>query len=1391
MSPRTSLRILERIGRMAAIAALPFLLAASASAGTFYSQGSLDATALPSWNSVRAGGGTAPVDFASGDVFVVQDTHTMTLGGAWTISGAGSELQVESGGTLVVSSGQALAVGGPVTSSGTLDVQGALRLEEGGSLTLPAGTLALDAASGVLEVGGDWTVGAGATFTPNGRAVRLNGTADQSVTSGGDAFAGLTISKSGGKVTLADDLAVEGVLELASGNLETGAAVLVIGSAGSVSRTNGHVVGQLRKTLDPGTSSRTFEIGDASNYAPVQVTGQGGGFNSAFVLTASTAAGDHASLATSGIASDRSVNRTYTLTAAGYTGGPFALVCDFVAGDLDAGATPSRFVIRRHASGAWTPTSTGTRTATTTSATGLTAFGDFAVGEQAIDHYEVAATSPQFAGSVFTTTVTARDVLEEPVVDDHTTSVTMTSSGAAEFDADGNATFGDNAGTLAAGTFGIATRDATAETVTLTATDANSRTGSRAGLVVQAALSIATTSLPNGTAGDAYSQALAATGGAAPYGGWTVTAGVLPAGLALDGGTGVISGTPTTAETQAFTVQVSDAASHTATQALSLTVGAGAAAQLAVVQTPANTVAGVVLSPHFSVRLRDAFGNDVPAAGVTVEVALTTGPGPLSGTVSRPTDATGLAVFDDLVLQAAGAAQQLTASSTGLTPAAGTTFDVLPAAAASLVFVQQPTSALVGATITPAVTLRVRDAFGNDVPGEPVSIELVGTGTLSGDAPANTGPGGIATFAALSVNHVGAANILEASAGGLGPVSSDLFDITCPVLALDPVALPNGTQGSAYAQAIAASGGTAPYGYAVTAGSLPAGLSLAGTGELTGTPTATGTSNFTVTATDAFGCTGARAYSLQVDSSCPAITVLPAALPPGSVSVPYAQSLTAGGGVAPYTFAVTAGALPAGLSLSAAGSLSGTPTTSGTFTFTAGVTDAGLCPGSREFALEVRAVPAAIADLAAQCVLAGNDADGTAKLAITFTAPPGSATVEVYRAGFGGYPRYDNAGGSVPALPSYPPGPPWTLTAVGTSGQVDEPATRDFWYYVAFAKNGAGGTSAVSNRSAGALDYHLGDVSDGFTVGQGNNFVGNEDVSLLGANYGIVEPELTSRGVHYLDVGPTTDLLLTSRPFTDGRIDFEDFIVFATNFFVVSTPQLATTPVADGPGAADELRIEAPAAVEAGQVVAARLWIRGSGGVQGFSAGLGWDASVVEPLAVAPAGWLQAQGGMVLSPRAGVVDAALLGVGGRGMTGEGEVATVTFRALRAGAPGIRIARVTARDGRNRPAELGATALATGTPRVWTTALASPWPNPARGLATLEFSLAQASRVDLAVFSVDGRRVKTLARGDREAGAWRAIWDGSDESGRTAAAGLYYAQLQAGDRRFTRRLVLLR
>ena len=286
----------------------------------------------------------------------------------------------------------------------------------------------------------------------------------------------------------------------------------------------------------------------------------------------------------------------------------------------------------------------------------------------------------------------------------------------------------------------------------------------------------------------------------------------------------------------------------------------------------------------------------------------------------------------------------------------------------------------------------------------------------------------------------------------------------------------------------------------------------------------------------------------------PAFSLLPASLGPIQFNLPFTQQLTSTGGVAPFSFALTAGALPSGITLSAGGLLAGTPSATGVFAFTVTATAAGGCTGFTAYSLTVPAIPTAIADLAATRLTSGNDADGTERVQLSFTPSAFTTSVEVYRAGFGGYPRYDDAGGLTAPTPSYPPGAPWALTAVSASGQSDEVATRDAYAYVVFAKNVLGQVSAVSNKTAATPNYALGDVSNGFTAGTGDNLVNDLDISLLGAHYGISGAAIVSAGVSYLDVGPTVDLSVSARPFTDGRLDFEDLVVFATNYGVVSAP---------------------------------------------------------------------------------------------------------------------------------------------------------------------------------------------------------------------------------------------
>ena len=899
------------------------------------------------------------------------------------------------------------------------------------------------------------------------------------------------------------------------------------------------------------------------------------------------------------------------------------------------------------------------------------------------------------------------------------------------------------------------------------------------------ALEISTASFPAGTAGVAYAHSLVAANGTTPYA-WSVVEGGLPAGLSLDGGTGEVSGTSNVAGTSDFVVLLQDAVGDTVSRALSITIAAAAPVTLTFEVQPSDVVAGATMSPAVQVKVTDVFGN--PVESELVSLALV-GTGTLSGGEAVPTGEFGIATFSGLSMNLAGS-KQLTATSEALTPANSVSFTVFVGAPAALTFEVQPSDVLVGATMSPAVQVKVADAFGNPITGESVALALVGTGTLSGGGALATNGSGIATFSGLSVSLAGSKQ-LSATSGSLGPVSSASFNVTCPTLSLSPATLPNGATGDAYSQTITASGGTAPYAFAVTAGTLPTGLVLDPGGLLFETPSETGPFTFTVTATDANGCSGSSEYTMIV---CGSVSVTPSSLPDAQQGAPYSQALAGNGGIAPYTFAVTAGTLPSGLSLSGAGLLSGTPTATGVFSFSVTATASGGCAGSTPFTLTVPAVPAPVTNLAAVRLVSGNDADGTARLQLTFTATAFASTAEVYRAPFGGYPRYDDAGGNTPPTPSYPPGAPWALTAVTASGQTDEPATRDAWSYVVFLKNSVGQASTVSNKTPSTPNYALGDVSNGITAGAGDNQVSDLDISLLGAHYGISNGAITGAGVSYLDVGPTTDLAVTSRPFTDNRIDFEDLIVFATNYGAVSSPASIIAGAEAAARAArglERLSLRAPSLVEAGQTFDVELDLAGAGRVQGISAELAWDASVAEPVSMTSSGWVEGQGGVVLSPRLGTVDAALLGARSRGLSGTGTLARFTFVARRVGDPSLRLARALARDAANRPLGDGvfASLVEAGVPT--RTLLLAPTPNPSQGDASLAFALAARGDVDLAVYSVDGRRVRTVARGVLEPGSYRFDWKGDDDARRAVAPGVYYAQLTANGKRWSRTIVHLR
>lgn len=379
----------------------------------------------------------------------------------------------------------------------------------------------------------------------------------------------------------------------------------------------------------------------------------------------------------------------------------------------------------------------------------------------------------------------------------------------------------------------------------VTLSDAAGETFSEAlSLVVATPLTILTTSLPAGSVGVAYNQALQAGGGQAPFT-WALVqnSGSLPPGLQVST-SGVISGTPTANGIYNFTIQATDFGARVATKALSITIGAGNALSITTLSLPDGSV-------------NVAYSATLAASG--------------------------------------GTAPYLWSIPTGSLPA-GLSLD----------------------TRTGAIT------------GTPTTL---GTSTFT-----------------VQVND---------STFGTVPLSAQKsFTINIAVpLVISTTSLSNAAVGTAYSATLQATGGKQPYTWSLASGSLPAGLQLnANTGEISGTPAASGagTALIIVVVTDSNGQSARQQLSLTVTAPSNPVTFGGGSFT-ATTGVAFSQTLTASGGTTPYSFALTAGSLPAGITLNGSGALSGTPTTAGSSSATVTVTDAARQTASATVSITVSA----------------------------------------------------------------------------------------------------------------------------------------------------------------------------------------------------------------------------------------------------------------------------------------------------------------------------------------------------------------------------------------------------------------------------------------------------
>jgi hypothetical protein len=466
--------------------------------------------------------------------------------------------------------------------------------------------------------------------------------------------------------------------------------------------------------------------------------------------------------------------------------------------------------------------------------------------------------------------------------------------------------------------------------------------------------------------------ALAAANVSAPYAGATIlvaggtgtqtfaiTSGSLPAGLAISAA-GVISGTPTgSTGTSTFTVHVVDQSASAASinGTFSITVGGAA---LAWSSPGASTQTSTVGAPITPISLAATGGNGAITYSVksgTLPQGLQIVGSQITGTPTAPTAIAGNAV----TFQARDSSTPTPATVTSSTVTfianpvtLAITSSALPAGATANAYSYQLASSGGTGTITWSLTAGSLTGTG---------LSLSSTGLLSG-TPTVAESGLSLTFQA------------QDSAINQQQINTVTLSLTIsgPLTITTGSSLPIATPGSAYSQTLSAAGGTgAGYTWSVTSGATGSlslatlNLSVSSAGVITGTPSAAGFAFFTVQVKDSANNTATASFTISTAPTLSLPTPNPASLGAATITAAYTGSIVASGGLSGYTWTVNGTAVPTngsgvtltdGLSVSNNGgtalTVSGTPSSTGTVTFTASVKDStGTIAGPYSYTVSV------------------------------------------------------------------------------------------------------------------------------------------------------------------------------------------------------------------------------------------------------------------------------------------------------------------------------------------------------------------------------------------------------------------------------------------------------
>lgn len=410
-------------------------------------------------------------------------------------------------------------------------------------------------------------------------------------------------------------------------------------------------------------------------------------------------------------------------------------------------------------------------------------------------------------------------------------------------------------------------------------------------LVVTAALSITTASLPAGTVGQPYTASLAATGGTPSYT-YTLSQGALPPGVGLNTA-GVFSGTPNTAGTYVIVARVTDSAGQSAVKEFSMVVQPPA-----LNFTPATLPAATQNSPYTA---------SFTPTGVSTGYAFTLQSGSMpqglslssAGVIAGTPTTQGSYIFTVRLSQGSVFVDRVVQLSVN-PPALNFSPTTLPQATLNRAY---------SASFTP-VGVGSQYQFALHAGSLPPGLSLSTSGVVSGT------PSALGSYS-FTVRLVSGESYVDQAVE---------LVVTVPPLTLSQSSLPEGTTGQAYSAALTAEGGAPPYSFSPTGGALPQGISLDAEGKLTGTPSAAGTYQFSAMVNDSANHSASGLFTIVVVDP---LALGPESLPAAKMGEPFDVQLQPRGGNPPYSYQVS-GSLPGGITFNN-GLFSGIPTAPGIY----------------------------------------------------------------------------------------------------------------------------------------------------------------------------------------------------------------------------------------------------------------------------------------------------------------------------------------------------------------------------------------------------------------------------------------------------------------------------